>query len=74
MKAILGLIIAAIGVYIGVGLIPNFNTGTLNSNVHRITCQIRGKLNSEMSKLITELSREAHNLSGDVERLDGRYP
>ena len=29
----------------------------LYSNVYRISCQIRGRLNSAMSKLITELSQ-----------------
>jgi hypothetical protein len=45
---------------------------TLNSNVHRITCQIRGKLKNESSMLITELSRKVNNLSGNVERLGGK--
>ncbi len=93
MKVILAIIMAAIGVYIGINLLPGLNdtvatittptydTGvaglvgvvlivfsamivfimrqlvTLESNLYRITHQIRGKLNSEMSKLIAELSR-----------------
>jgi hypothetical protein len=35
--------------------------GTLRSNSYRITCQIRGKPNSAMSKLITELSRRIYS-------------
>ena len=48
------------------------NIVTLNSNVHRITCQIRGRLKNESSMLIAELSRKVNNLSGNVERLDGK--
>ncbi len=98
MKAILAIIMAAIGLYIGINLLPGLNTtvstittptyssgvagmvgvvreiiATLNSNVHRITLQIRGSLNSFMSMVITELSRKCKT-SRHVERLDGASP
>ena len=44
------------------------------SNHKRRILQIRGSLNSEMSMVITELSRKCLNTFRHVERLDGGYP
>jgi hypothetical protein len=49
MKAIFALILAAIGLYIN-------KIVSLGSNIHRITTLTLEKLNSILSKLITELN------------------
>ena len=46
----------------------------LMSNHNVRILQIRGSLNSEMSMVITELSRKCFNTFRHVERLDGGYP